>query len=526
MAKKVLDIRHTIDEQVSKEGLQTGGGGGTSDYEDLDNLPKINGVTLKGNLSDSDLHIVGEQGPAGPQGPQGPQGEQGVQGIQGEKGDTGATGPQGPQGEQGPAGQPGAAFEIYATYASIAAMEADAANVPDGKMVAISSSDSDNGKLYERDLNEVTGFKFIINISGPQGPAGATGATGPQGPAGADGQDGATGPQGPQGVQGIQGEQGIQGPAGPQGPAGADGADGSIVSVTQIQSTGTKIATITVDNVDTDLYAPEGGGGGGTAEYYEKTFQSGTLIPTALSQILSDLRANDKELYKKLTPQSVLYVIPAGGEVGGLGVGYTWIFQLKQMRVPSIADTLEFTMCWGSKSSTASKDSIITLDTGTSTWYTNGVDQSGAYAYAGTKIGIIFNGAPISGGGSSEYVEVTADGTKTRKQLFAELFALVDFDKVTAQSVLELDSLASGSTYRQLSSCPLLSKDAHFASGVRYVDYYDFMRIYTSELIKIRVAPASSSCEFRVFTAWPTTGTGSDQGNLEPAAGEKFRLRY
>lgn len=37
---------------------------------------------------------------------------------------------------------------------------------------------------------------------------------------------------------------------------------GSDVSVTQIQSTGTKIATVTIDNVDTDLYAPNGGSGG------------------------------------------------------------------------------------------------------------------------------------------------------------------------------------------------------------------------------------------------------------------------
>lgn len=36
---------------------------------------------------------------------------------------------------------------------------------------------------------------------------------------------------------------------------------GSTVSVTQIQTTGTKIATISVDSVDTDLYAPNGGGG-------------------------------------------------------------------------------------------------------------------------------------------------------------------------------------------------------------------------------------------------------------------------
>ena len=37
---------------------------------------------------------------------------------------------------------------------------------------------------------------------------------------------------------------------------------GTDVEITQIQSTGTKIATIIVDNVPTDLYAPEGGGGG------------------------------------------------------------------------------------------------------------------------------------------------------------------------------------------------------------------------------------------------------------------------
>lgn len=39
---------------------------------------------------------------------------------------------------------------------------------------------------------------------------------------------------------------------------------GSIVSVTQIQSTGTKIASIDVDGNTTDLYAPNGGGGGGS----------------------------------------------------------------------------------------------------------------------------------------------------------------------------------------------------------------------------------------------------------------------
>lgn len=34
-----------------------GGDGGTTDYEELDNKPKINGVTLTGNKTSEDLHI-------------------------------------------------------------------------------------------------------------------------------------------------------------------------------------------------------------------------------------------------------------------------------------------------------------------------------------------------------------------------------------------------------------------------------------------------------------------------------------
>ena len=37
-----------------------GGGGGDSDYNHLDNLPKINGETLIGNKSDEDLGLLGE----------------------------------------------------------------------------------------------------------------------------------------------------------------------------------------------------------------------------------------------------------------------------------------------------------------------------------------------------------------------------------------------------------------------------------------------------------------------------------
>lgn len=53
---------------------------------------------------------------------------------------------------------------------------------------------------------------------------------------------------------------GLKGETGAQGPAGADGADGSVVTVTQTLSSGTKIGSISVDGVNTDLFAPSGGG--------------------------------------------------------------------------------------------------------------------------------------------------------------------------------------------------------------------------------------------------------------------------
>lgn len=51
---------------------------------------------------------------------------------------------------------------------------------------------------------------------------------------------------------------------------------GSDVSVTQIQSAGTKIATITVDSVDTDLYAPNGGGASSLDDLTDVTITSAT----------------------------------------------------------------------------------------------------------------------------------------------------------------------------------------------------------------------------------------------------------
>lgn len=232
MAKpdRILDIRGTIDEQVSPTGLQRGGGsGGTSDYLSLSNKPKINGVTLTGNKTAQDLHIEGEQGPEGPQGPAGPQGIQGPAGPQGPRGLQGPEGPQGPQGPQGVQGEQGEGFQIYKTYESVNNMQADADNVPEGKLVLIASTeeDPDNGSIYVKDG---TGFTFMVDLSGaqgiqgpagPQGPQGLRGLQGPQGIQGPAGPAGATGQQGPQGEQGLQGIQGEKGDKGDKGDPGS-----------------------------------------------------------------------------------------------------------------------------------------------------------------------------------------------------------------------------------------------------------------------------------------------------------------
>ena len=49
---------------IDEEG---GGGGGITDYNDLTNLPQINGVTLQSNRTAEDLHLLDDRSSLDPE---------------------------------------------------------------------------------------------------------------------------------------------------------------------------------------------------------------------------------------------------------------------------------------------------------------------------------------------------------------------------------------------------------------------------------------------------------------------------
>ncbi len=100
---------------------------------------------------------------------------------------TVTNGSDGATGEKGEKGDP---FAVFKTYPSVGQMNADAENVPYGKMVMISSSveDEDNAKLYVR--NDY-GFGFVTDLSGAAGIKGEKGNKGDKGEKGEKGDPGA-----------------------------------------------------------------------------------------------------------------------------------------------------------------------------------------------------------------------------------------------------------------------------------------------------------------------------------------------
>lgn len=76
---------------------------------------------------------------------------------------------------------------------------------------------------------------------------------------------------------------------------GSGGGGGSTVTVTQVLTSGTKIATIGVDGTDTDLFAPSGGGGGSTVSVTQIQ-STGTKIATIT------VDGNGTDLYSPAAP--------------------------------------------------------------------------------------------------------------------------------------------------------------------------------------------------------------------------------
>jgi len=154
--------------------------------------------------------------------------------------------PAGEKGDKGDKGDTGEGFSIFKTYASAELMEADAANVDEGKFVLIASEvdDPDNAKLY---VKAGSGFSFITDLSGAQGiqgQKGDKGDTGEQGPKGDKGDKGDAFTYADFTQEQLEALRGPQGEQGPQGPAGTNGTDGAVGRGLSIKSSGIECSEI------------------------------------------------------------------------------------------------------------------------------------------------------------------------------------------------------------------------------------------------------------------------------------------
>lgn len=162
-------------------------------------------VTNSGTSKDAVFNFTiprgatGAQGPQGAQGPKGDTGPTGPTGPQGEQGIQGPIGPTGPQGEQGIQGPAGTSFTVKALYATLTALQTAHPTGNAGDAYAVGTSTSNTVYIWDVDLSQ---WKDIGNIQGPQGIQGEIGPQGETGPQGVKGDTGATGAQGDTGPAG------------------------------------------------------------------------------------------------------------------------------------------------------------------------------------------------------------------------------------------------------------------------------------------------------------------------------------
>lgn len=194
---------------------------GTSDYNDLDNKPQINGVPLEGNKTSEDFGIKQEYTANDITFEDGETFQQKYDNgeLKGEKGEPGPQGEPGIDGEPGPQGNPGPAG-------------VDGEN---GFSPTVTTTSIENGTKI--DITDVNGVKSFEVLNGKDGKDGEQGVQGEPGQNGADGQDGfsptvittpisngtkvsITDKTGTKEFDVMNGERGLQ------GEKGEDGADG------------------------------------------------------------------------------------------------------------------------------------------------------------------------------------------------------------------------------------------------------------------------------------------------------------
>lgn len=132
-----------------------------------------------------------------------------------------------------------------------------------------------------------------------------------------------------------------------------------------------------------------------------------------------------------------------------------------------------------------------------------------------TKIGIVLPASYPASRVSHESVSVTADGVKTYQTLLNELFALVDFSKVTVRTTFEQKA---GSDFN-----PAFLKRK---IGTTIVEFYGFTYTDASNCYALDVTIKSTGSAFksRVFSS--SGMSTSDSSSAVATNGEKLTIYY
>ena len=91
----------------------------------------------------------------------------------------------------------------------------------------------------------------------------------------------------------------------------------SVVEVTQVQTTGTKVATISVNGAGTDIYAPSGGGGGSVNDAYKTIKVGQTSISASGEDTFEFVEGSNVTLTPDATNKKITISASGGGQSTG-----------------------------------------------------------------------------------------------------------------------------------------------------------------------------------------------------------------